>query len=446
MIPKNALIVEVKMEKASEKLKQKIKEEFGDSEETKEIINYEEEKRESDKVKIKLGECFENIVEIIKTYVDLKEEYYKVIALWIIGTYMHNEFETYPYLFLNAMRGSGKTRLLKLISILSYGSKGKTKVHTGVTESVLFRTPKNVTLTLDELEHIGGKDKGILREYLNASYKKGSTVSRTKKVKSKEGEDYVIDDFEPYKPIAMANIWGMEEVLGDRCITIILEKSNDPSKVKMIEDFENNNNITNTLTTLNNIRCSLLRCSYPKIIYNNWNNYIKSKYINYTTTYTTLTTYNNNNYTNTYNIITQQRDLEFFNKIDNSEIDGRNLELTMPFFVISRFLNEELFDQIVEVYKEIISEKRIEEFTESRDVMLYDFVSQEPSENYFKSVKKLTNSFKEFIQSNEEWINDKWMGRALKRLGLIGSKRRMGYGVEVILDVKKAQEKIRIFK
>jgi len=436
--------------KANEKLKQKIKEEFGDSEKVNKRIKEEEQKVESDKVKIKFGECYERIIQILKRYIDLKEEYYPIISMWIIGTYLHSEFETYPYLFLNAMRGSGKTRLLKLISILSAGSKGKVKVHTGVTESVLFRTPKNITLILDELEHIGGKDKGILREYLNASYKKGGTVSRTRKVKSKTGEDYVIDEFEPYKPIAMANIWGMEEVLGDRCITIILERSNNPAKVKMIENYEKDEDILTTLTTLNNIQCSLCSVVTLNNIYKRWNYYINHKYNiynnNYTTTYTTLITPNNTNYTNNSSLLKKQQDFEFFNKIDNSGIDGRNLELTMPFFIISKFLNDELFDEIIKTYKKIINEKKIEEFTESRDVMLYDFISQEPDGKYYISIKKLTTKFREFIQSNEDWINDKWMGRALKRLGLTRDKKRMGHGVEVILNIDKAQEKIKMFK
>jgi hypothetical protein len=46
----------------------------------------------------------------------------------------------------------------------------------------------------------------------------------------------------------------------------------------------------------------------------------------------------------------------------------------------------------------------------------------------------------------EDWFNEKWMGRALKRLGLIKEKKRMNYGVVVKLDYTKAQEKIRMFK
>jgi len=43
----------------------------------------------------------------------------------------------------------------------------------------------------------------------------------------------VIEEFAVYCPIAMANIRGMENVLGDRCISLILEKSSKNSNHKI---------------------------------------------------------------------------------------------------------------------------------------------------------------------------------------------------------------------
>ena len=129
--------------------------------------------------KIELGKCYERIIELIKKYMDMPEDQIKIIALWIIGTYFHSSFPSYPFLFLNAMRGSGKTRLLKIISHLAKGSNGN--VQTGITEAVLFRLPSGTTLVLDECESIGSKEKAILREYLNACYKSGGVVQRMKK-------------------------------------------------------------------------------------------------------------------------------------------------------------------------------------------------------------------------------------------------------------------------
>ncbi len=223
---------------------------------------------QDDELRIKLGETYENILEILEIYMDMPERIRQVVAIWIIGTYLHETFNSYPFLFLNAMRGSGKTRLLRLISSLSRGSNGD--VQTGISEAVFFRTPKHNTIVLDECEGIGKKDAQTLREYMNASYKKGATVLRTRKIKTKDGEDYEIQRFEPYKPMAMANIWGMEEVLGDRCITFILEKSNHPGKTKLIEDFDNNEFIKQIKSALETIQCSLCSVVTKKNMIKSW--------------------------------------------------------------------------------------------------------------------------------------------------------------------------------
>jgi hypothetical protein len=66
-------------------------------------------------------------------------------------------------------------------------------------------------------------------------------------------------------------------------------------------------------------------------------------------------------------------------------------------------------------------------------------ISQE-NYNGLISIKYITQKFREFTQLNDEWINEKWIGRALKRMILIKDKKRTNNGIEVILDIEKAQE------
>jgi len=58
----------------------------------------------------------------------------------------------------------------------------------------------------------------------------------------------------------------------------------------------------------------------------------------------------------------------------------------------------------------------------------------------------LTNQFKESIGSEDKWINASWTGRALRRLALVKEKQNTGRVRQVKLNIKKAQEKIRMFK
>ena len=394
-------------------------------------LNYKEKGIEfnEEQTKQKLKLIYEKIINVLKKFCDLKEDYYSVIALWIIGTYIHDEFETYPYLFFNAMRGSGKTRILKLIASMSNNGE----VLGSLSEAVLFRTAKGRTICIDEFEKVGSHENQALRELLNAAYKKGQKIKRMKKA----GDEYVVEEFDIYTPICMANIWGMDEVLGDRCITIVLEKSNDLSTIKLIENFSEDEEIIGICQELKKIQCSLCMYVDVKTLGKEWNNFILKKYnkIDKTTlnTLTTLTT---------HNTLTT-----LFNKIDSSDISGRELELSIPFFIIAG--NLEIIDQTIKILKNIMDDKKAEYLIESKDIQIFDFVSQQDQIENFISITKLTNKFRDFIgvsEKEDNWINVRWFGRALKRLVLAKEKRRRSGGMEVILDIQKAQEKMKMFK
>ena len=94
-----------------------------------------------------------------------------------------------------------------------------------------------------------------------------------------------------------------------------------------------------------------------------------------------------------------------------------------------------------------MSDRKKEQFNESRDIMLIDYISQE-TEKGFQQIKEIVRKFLIFTQEDneEKEISPKWMGRALKRLKLIKDKKRLAGGNHVILDIEKAQEKIKQYK
>ena len=385
--------------------------------------------------------AFNLIKEAIGYYVDISEDKKTILALWVIGTYFHNEFETFPYIFLNAMRGCAKTRTVRLLTKLAKDGE----MLMSLTESALFRTKG--TLGIDEFESLAGKEKQALREVLNASYKKGVKIVRMKKKKGLEGEEIVPEYFEPYRPIILANIWGIEEVVGDRCITMVLEKSDNKSYTMLVEDFNENPKIEHILLLLKDNVCSLcslcsLGTSGKQVNYTNWNLFIKnySTHI-YTTTLTTLTTLT------THTEISAEEE-EFFKKIVGAEIYGRDLELYFPLFIIANEINDHILYEILEIAKINIKNKRMDDVIESKDVTVYDLVSKRKLGEYYR-IKEMTNSMTFLLNENEEksdWLNPLWMGRALKRLNLIVDRRRIGQGIEVTLNIEKAKEKMKMFK
>ncbi len=388
------------------------------------------------KTKERLRENYYDIKDILEKYIDMNKDYYTLIPIWIIGTYYHSEFNSYPYLFFNAMRGSAKTRTMKLVMKLSKDGN----IMASPTEAVLFRVKG--ALGIDEFEGVASKDKSSIRELLNASYKKGTKIFRMKKTKSKTGEEQTVEEFEPYRPIAMANIWGMEEVLADRCVVITLEKSNNPLKTKLTEDYDTHESFAKVLKTFS--QCSLCSVVSIKNIYQNWNNYILDKY---KTTHTTLYTYNTYTTLTTPQALKDIKLMSLFNKIDESGIEGRNLELFLPLFFIAEVLGDDILKDLIRISQEFSKNKAHDEEVESRDVMVYQFVSQLADVPMkFHSVKKLADEFKAYTGEDYEWLNAKWLGRSLKRLNLIIDKKRTYNGVEAILNIKKAGEKLKMFK
>jgi hypothetical protein len=380
--------------------------------------------------KNELVEVYSLINEVLKEFVDTSEENYTILSLWILGTWFHSYFESYPYLFINAMKGSGKTRLLKLIKELSCNGD----MLASLTDAVLFRTTG--TLCIDEFESVGSKEKSSLRELLNTAYKKGGKVKRVRKKKTLNGEEQIIDEFLTYRPIAIANIWGMDEVIADRCFSIILEKSTNKITTRKVENFSTNQKIIKIkeklglLLGISSEKCCLCYVVSSQNIYTDWNTYIDN---------------NNTNNTNTPNNTNNTKQHTFFDKIWNSEINGRNLELSFALLELAEDIG--IFNKTLEVITKLISGKKEEDIYEGRDVMFFDFVSKMEEKEWYK-IKELTYHFRESIEYDEEdkWLNEKWMGRALKRLLLLLDSKRTSQGREVVLNIQKAQEKIKMFK
>lgn len=392
-----------------------------------------------EEIKTKFCENYDKIQSIISKYMDLPEEKIIILTLWIMGTYLHNSFSTYPILFINAMKGSGKSRLINLLSYLCKGANGQ--VQSGINETILFRTPKGETIIFDECESISNRELGTFRQYLNSSYKKGGTITRAKKVKTKEEENYVLESFDTFRPIAIANISGMENVLEDRCITLIIDKSNDPMKTKLIEDFKTNVEICRVKEAL--LRFSVEMCSliYTWGIVKGWNGYLEEVYNNQLSIRTTCI--------QTIHTLHEIELNELFLMIDKANIDGRNLEISFPLLILAHIIDKEEFKKVIDIFIDIVKTKKLSDNIESRDISFIDFISKQEQNLQYIPIRDLTHKFRAFMGSedNEDrWLNDKWLGIALKRLSLVLDKRREASGILVILNVVKAKEKLKIFK
>jgi hypothetical protein len=122
------------------------------------------------------------------------------------------------------------------------------------------------------------------------------------------------------------------------------------------------------------------------------------------------------------------------------------LELSFPLILIAE--NLELLDFILGILKKIMLEKRENELMESKDILLFGFIARQQPREWYK-IKELTNAFRLGLDEDSEeenWINGRWLGRALKRLNLTLEKRIVQGYAEVILNIDKAKEKMEMFQ
>lgn len=140
---------------------------------------------------------------------------YKVIALYIYATYFYELFAQMPYLFLNGEKGSGKSTLDKVLYLLCFNAK----LSVDISEASLFRVCsfEGGTLILDEIEKFTSRAKttdSTMASVLKGGYSKSGKVYRFNSDKNAS------EGFDIYTPKVISNIFGLDDVIGDRCIEI----------------------------------------------------------------------------------------------------------------------------------------------------------------------------------------------------------------------------------
>lgn len=370
------------------------------------------------------SDCFFRIREILKRYMDMEEYYYDVVALWIIGTYFHGSFSTYPYLFINGEKGSGKTRLLQLVSVLSRGGI----LTSTPTEAVMFRLPniRPTTLCIDEAENIGNEDKVNLRLLLNAAYKKGMVIPRMGR-KDKDG-NYQLDEFRVFTPISLANIYGLDAVLEDRCITLILEKSWNRRIVNRMGNYERDKEIAEVREELEKLSVEVyILTTLGGIV-----DYTSDQLVQMFDTPSVKENYTN--YTNYP-----------WELIMEASIDGRDLELWYPLLVLSGIIGRDNFQIIAKTASWFGKQKKEYDVVENRDIEFMVFMNSRldgTSSSEYTPVSDLVKDYRANVDERAKWFTSRWVGHSVKRLNLAIAKRRIASGMEYVFDRDKISRRL----
>ena len=154
-----------------------------------------------------------------------------VLALWTLATHLHEVFDAFPYLAITSpTKRCGKTRLCELLGLICFQPLQTVSISSAALYRLL-RAGKR-TLLIDEAEYLTRRNDeraSILREILNAGYRKGQSVWRCKQTTTKKGRKESVTNYEPepfdtYCPKALVLIGQLQDTLGDRCIEIRMER------------------------------------------------------------------------------------------------------------------------------------------------------------------------------------------------------------------------------
>ena len=318
----------------------------------------------------------------VRRYLEFQEaEIPDLLAVWIVGSYLYPHFETYPYLQLYGPKGSGKTKTLTLLAATAFNAV----VSSSIKPAGLFRIVERsgATLLLDEAERLNNKENPELAELLRAGYKKPSMAIR---VQEKNFEPRF---FNVFSPKAIANIKGLDDVLGSRCIPISMVRSLNRDKV--------NRDITLGSKKWRGLRSRLYRLAldHPSAIHKA---YVKTK--------------------------RSEKD---------TSIHGRNFELWAPMFAVAAFLEHSgghkgLLARLHTLAKRKVEEHKVsslDDWDTSFLLALYQLTAAGDARITTIDVK---HHMERFLPREESFIkpSSKWIGRAIYRFGLGPGKKIMG--------------------
>jgi len=125
-------------------------------------------------------EVYNDVYNFCREYLVIREEEYHIMTLWIMASWLVDDFQTCPYLCAIAPKSSGKTQMLNVLNELAY----RAVMTISVTAASLFRAIElwHITLLIDEAEFQVKQETEAgqaLYGCLNGGYKRGSYAIRT---------------------------------------------------------------------------------------------------------------------------------------------------------------------------------------------------------------------------------------------------------------------------
>lgn len=391
---------------------------------------------------VELSYVFDLIHEQIDYYLDWSDKVlYDFFAVWFIGTYFHQLFTSYPYVELFSSKASGKTKLLVIGALLSFNGYHVT----GITPATLFRMVQDcrTSLFIDEAEY----DKHDIKDLrgLLSGYTKGVLVPRAIEKKIGGVKRHDVEFYEVYSPKMLAGISGVENVLADRCITTILERPNLQTKEGKTKANRYPDNTEEKWCKIRDLcysamleRFTEVRQAYDKL----------KEVLSVVSVYSDAISVtdqenksgaipldNDTNYTN----VTISPVEVCFNKIKDN-VDSRDRQLWLPIYAIAYAIDWSLFERIVDLSVDMVKQKKETNIMEDNDTILYEWLLKNIHEKNMYTIRTIKTGLIAEV-GEEYWVNERNLGKALRRIKVVLKSGRTNQGSRVYLDPTDMREK-----
>jgi flavodoxin len=319
-------------------------------------------------------EVFEPIRDVLEENIDFHHPLDStLIAIWIMGTYLLPIFTSYPYILLTGTRGSGKTKVLEVVSRLAFNAQ----LTSNATPSAIFRIieANQATILIDEGEMLSSReDSQELRLILNAGYRRNNPVSRTNK------ETHEIQWFDTFSPKMIAAINPLDSTLRSRCLQVTMVRTANKEK--------GNKQITDNTTCWVALRDGLYRYALQ--------------------------------------CMPEVKEILEYDE-DVNILECRQNELWKPLLAIAKHLNLYVTSTVFEELKERALEENVEEDTlddwHKAVLLALNEIVASTRPYTIKEIREEMTNFIEDVKEMEN-ITNRWIGNALARFGLKKGKRK----------------------
>jgi Protein of unknown function (DUF3631) len=168
------------------------------------------------------------IIHILRQYLEMQEQEYLAVALWVMHTHVFDRFMITPRLaIVSPVRECGKTTLLDILNVLC----AKAKKTDGITPAAVFRLidSERPTLLCDEVDNYDLASDGIFRAVLNSGHRHGGSFIRV--------IDGAARGYSTFSPVALAVIGTLPLPLIQRSVVIRMTRADGSRPLKRFDKF-----------------------------------------------------------------------------------------------------------------------------------------------------------------------------------------------------------------